>query len=135
MAFDRQKLTELVRSLGESRIFEIVEAFYRRMHQDAMVGFFFDAALAQKQGDPSENLRHIARQQALFILKVAGVSQAFQGHPPHSAHLRLPPILSGHFDRRLVLLGEVLREQKLKPEQVETWVSFEESFREMVVSN
>jgi truncated hemoglobin YjbI len=122
---DRNQLKILVESIGgEPDLQRILLAFYSRMKSDPMIGYFFE-------GKP---IAEIAAKQGEFILMAAGVLQKFEGRGPATAHTNLPPIYEGHFDRRLVLLREILLTEGLTPAQIETWVQFEESFRSMVVS-
>lgn len=119
-----QELHDLVTTIGgEESVRSILASFYQKMSQDILVGFFFDG----------KDLDHIAKQQGDFILNAAGVIPAFQGKGPASAHLNMPPILTGHFDRRLVLLKETFQEHQVPESAQATWLRFEESFREMVV--
>ena len=120
----REELANLVQSLGgEGVVVSIMERFYQVLGQDLMIGFFFTG----------HDLKEIAKKQAAFFLMAAGMVQNFVGKGPASAHHALPPILSGHFDRRLVILREVLQKEGLSDSQISTWVSFEESFRAVVV--
>lgn len=109
---------------GVERLREVLHHFYARMKGDVLIGFFFDG----------RDTDAIADKQAELLLKVMGVRAEFTGMPPSQAHLKLPPILSGHFDRRLRLLEEVLRQEGLSDEDVATWVGFESAFRDVIVS-
>ena len=122
----RKELASLITHIGgAARLSIIILEFYERMSQDLMIGFFFS----------NKDLSLIASHQANFILNAAGLIPQFEGKGPTSAHLALPPILSGHFDRRLVILRETLVAVGLTQEQISKWVQFEESFRAIVVSN
>ena len=122
----RDELKTLVQDLGgPAQLEKILFRFYSKMAQDLMIGFFFEG----------KDVLEISGQQAKFILNAAGLIERFEGKGPSQAHLKMPPILSGHFDRRLVILREVLTEQGLLPLQIETWIQFEEGFRLMVVSS
>jgi truncated hemoglobin YjbI len=122
----RAELAELITSIGgESVLFSILNEFYLRMSKDLMIGFFFE----------KHDLEHIALMQGKFILNAAGLIPSFEGKGPSTAHTALPPILSGHFDRRLVILRETLSARSLGENQIETWARFEESFRAIVVSD
>lgn len=130
MADLSSRLRELFLSLGTDqdgrteRLFTILEKFYERMGKDTMLGFFF----------AGHDLKLIARKQASFLLRAMGVRQSYSGKSPSSAHLELPPILQGHFDRRIVILMEVLKQSGLPTEQISTWVAFERSFEKVIVS-
>lgn len=110
---------------GEDEFKEILRDFYQRMHQDILIGFFFE----------NKDLNHIADQQANFILNAAGLRERFEGKGPSTAHIALAPILNGHFDRRLRILEETLDAHSIPPALAQAWVQFEESFRQMVVSD
>jgi len=127
----RAQLLEIIHSLGSEpisrsvRLVSILEEFYTRMSADVMIGFFF----------AGKDLKHIANQQARFILNAAGLIPKFEGKGPATAHLELPPILPGFFDRRILILRETLVAHHLPSEIVESWISFESAFREMIVSS
>ena len=121
----RDELKEIIEGIGgESRLKEILRAFYVRMSTDILIGFFFDG----------KDLQHIADQQAHFLLNAAGLRERFEGKGPSTAHVAMPPILSGHFDRRLVILRETLAVYAIQSDLAECWVRFEESFRKVIVS-
>ena len=117
--------TAVIRQVGGEEAFRaILHDFYRRMHEDTMIGFFFDG----------KDLHHIAEQQANFILNAAGLRDRFEGKGPSTAHVALPPILPGFFDRRLRILEETLAAHGIPEPLAKQWVQFEESFRAVVVS-
>ncbi len=121
----RSALKDLIQGIGEGDFFSLVHEFYQRQHDDVMVGFFF----------AGKDLRLIAQGQFEFIRHAAGLSpQAPVRRSVASAHLNLPPILQGHFDRRLAILKELLEERGIPPVRMRTWLQFEESFRELVQS-
>ena len=95
------------------------------MKADLMVGFFFE----------NKDLDAIAGKQTEFLMRAMGATPSYQGKAPAHAHDDLPPILPGHFDRRLVLLRQTLKAENLSDPEIEAWVSFENAFREAIVSN
>lgn len=109
---------------GESRLEALLIEFYERQARDILIGFFFDG----------RDLVDIARRQKSFLLKVMGVTHHYTGKAPQNAHRSLPPILAGHFDRRLKILQELLEEKGLSPQDVQRWVELERSFRPTIVS-
>lgn len=125
----RIQLQTIIRSLGsdvESQtkaLNSILVNFYDRMSKDTMIGYFFSG----------KDLEHIAHQQGQFLLNAAGMIPKFNGKGPHSAHTNLPPIWEGHFDRRLVILRETLKAEQIPSHMIELWISFESSFRDIVV--
>jgi truncated hemoglobin YjbI len=108
---------------GEKKVGEILNDFYHRMAQDILIGYFFN----------NKDIDAVAAKQKEFLLYAVGIRQTYEGKTPTSAHLELPSILTGHFDRRLVLLQETLKSHGLNPEDIQTWIDFEEAFRNVVV--
>ena len=109
---------------GDAAIEAILRDFYARMSRDVLIGFFFDG----------KDTVVIADQQKAFLLRAMGVTPSYSGLPPARAHQALPPILRGHFDRRLRILEETLGDHGVTPEDIRIWVAFEEAFRDAVVS-
>ena len=107
---------------GEAKLAEILNAFYLTLSQDTLIGFFFDG----------KDLSAIASRQKEFLMRAMGASPSYAGKPPAAAHAALPPILAGHFDRRLRILEDVLSKHGVEAEDIRTWVTFEESFRPAV---
>lgn len=121
----RERLAVLIPEIGgEEAVSRILLRFYERMASDTMLGFFF----------AGKNLEVIASKQKEFLLRAAGQKPSYSGRPPAQAHLLLPPILPGHFDRRILLLREILAEEGLTPEQSASWTEFEELFRDAIVT-
>ena len=117
------QLKALLQSVGgELQLQTILRDFYERMSADVMLGFFFTG----------KDIQSIADQQKNFLLYAAGLNSTYSGKNPHSAHLSLPPILPGHFDRRLVILKETLRDHGLSERDIKTWINFENAFRDVV---
>jgi len=107
-----------------ARVHRILEDFYQRMASDILLDFFFTG----------KDLKAIAAKQAEFLLRAMGATPSYSGRPPAQAHLAMPPILSGHFDRRLKLLEETLRAHGLPEDAIQTWLGFENTFREVITS-
>lgn len=114
----------LVERIGEERVRAILRRFYRRLHDDALVGFFF----------AGKDLDDIAEGQLAFLQRATGATPHRPPRHPREAHRDLPPILRGHFDRRLLLLREILEEQGLAPEDVKAWLLLEQSLRGVIQS-
>lgn len=106
----------------EEGLGRIVSDFYQRMSQDVVIGFFF----------MERDLEHIAEMQKQFLMKAMGASPVYRGRLPAHAHEKLPPILKGHFDRRLILLEQTLRDHGLAEDDIKVWVEFENAFRSVV---
>jgi len=120
------RLKNLLQSIGgEDRLREILRDFYHRMSEDILIGYFFTG----------KDLNSIADRQSDFLIYAMGASTTYQGKLPTSAHLELPPILKGHFDRRLVILRQTLKDHGLRDPDIQNWIDFESAFREVVQSS
>jgi hemoglobin len=97
--------------------------FYERMAADVMLGFFFNG----------KEIRATADKQSEFFLRQVGALPSYSGKPPAQAHFQLPPILSGHFDRRLKILENLLLEKKITQPGIQAWLGFENAFRNVIV--
>jgi hemoglobin len=121
---NRPELRALFQRIGgETGLLETLNDFYQRMSQDVMIGFFFEG----------KDLGAIAAKQAEFLMKAMGVTSSYRGKAPAQAHSALPPILAGHFDRRIQILRETLRARGLNDADIRTWTTFENAFREGIV--
>lgn len=109
---------------GEAGLERILTDFYARMSRDSLIGFFFDG----------KDLVQIARMQKVFLMRAMGATPSYSGKPPAQAHRKLAPILPGHFDRRLRILEETLRDHGLGDREIAAWIAFESAFRDAVVS-
>ena len=109
---------------GETQLREILNEFYRRMSEDILIGYFFTG----------KDLHAIAEKQLEFLLVAMGIKSQYTGKSPSSAHLELPPILKGHFDRRLVILKETLKDYGLPEDLIKNWIEFENAFRNVIIS-
>jgi hemoglobin len=107
---------------GRERLRALLVVFYERLFADPMIGFFFRG----------HGLESIVDGQFGFLLWAFGAEPVRTGRHPSEAHRDLPPILRGHFDRRLVVLREVLEEHDLEPAVVDAWLRVEESMRPRV---
>ena len=122
---NREELKALIVAIGGPvKLRSLLTLFYERMAQDLMIGFFFEG----------RDLKKIVDGQTQFILMASGFIERFEGKGPSTAHVALPPILAGHFDRRLILLREVLSAEGVPEQWIALWIRFEESFRLVVVS-
>jgi truncated hemoglobin YjbI len=120
---NRTQLKGLLKKLGgEERLYTILKDFYHEMSKDILIGYFFSG----------KDVDLIAEKQMNFLLVAMGTRSTYEGKSPTSAHLELPPILSGHFDRRLTLLRQTLIKYEVDPKDIQIWIDFENAFREVV---
>ena len=93
------------------------------MSEDVLIGYFFTG----------KDTQTVADRQLEFLLVAMGVKTEYRGKIPTHAHLELPPIYTGHFDRRLVILKQTLSDEGLSEDEIQIWIEFEEAFREVIV--
>lgn len=104
---------------GPVRVRALLAAFYARLAQDPIVGFFF----------AGKDLDAIVDGQLAFLGKVSGEVPDYRGRHPAQAHLGLPPIRRGQFDRRLVVLRETLEDAGVAAADIDAWLRIERSLR------
>ncbi len=122
----KKELIELFNKIGsEEALRAILKDFYQRMATDLMIGFFFSG----------RNLDEIMEKQLSFLLRAMDAAPSYSGRPPAQAHWALPPILDGHFDRRLRILEQTLTDHGLDAQSIRVWVNFESAFRNPIVRN
>lgn len=111
----------------EDQTKKIFESFYLAQQKDVLLGFFFDRF-------SESEIFAVAHRQYDFFKHSLKIKQNTEIKSASQAHVKLAPILKGHFDRRAVLLKQTLESFKLSETVKKEWVSFEESFRKQVQS-
>jgi hemoglobin len=120
----KPELKQLYVKIGEEKGLEkMLKDFYRRMQKDVLIGFFF----------AGKDIDAIALKQKEFVMRAMGATPSYSGKPPAQAHLQLPPILEGHFDRRLKILEQTLKDHGLNENDIKVWIGFENAFRSSIV--
>ena len=109
--------------IGHAFIAKAVAEFYRRAFADVMIGHFFF----------NSDLQHITSQQITFVSAMLGGPAKYQGKPLKAAHkpFLIRPV---HFNRRQVLMREVLNDLELEPKLRDAWLAIEEQFRAVIVN-
>lgn len=124
MKLSKEELKEVFAEVGsEENLYSLLLRFYEVMSKDVLIGYFFEG----------KDLAKIAENQKNFLMRSWGLMASYHGKPPVQAHEKLPAILSGHFDRRLTLLRQILKEHGLSSRSTELWIAFETSFRKQIV--
>ncbi len=112
-------------AIGEDVVRRCVTIFYQRAFEDPIIGHFFfgldHAALVEKQ--------------FLFTAVLLGSKRHTPiNRPIGEVHLPLK-IRTAHFNRRHVLMLEVLTEEEVQPAYREAWLAREARFRPQVVGS
>jgi hemoglobin len=109
---------------GEEKLRAIVGDFVDRVMRDMMIGFFF------RQVD-KQRLTELELQ---FASGHLGGPSRYQGRPLRAAH-GPHPVMGGHFNRRLRLLDQTLRDHSV-PDDIRTaWLSHNESLRSHITKD
>ena len=88
--------------IDEALVSDLVDTFYARVRQDALLGPVFETAI----GDDWD--AHLARLKDFWSAIALG-TRRYNGRPM-PAHLRLPGLTRAHFERWLTLFRETLDE-------------------------
>jgi len=110
--------------IGAAALRRVVSDFYNRVFADVMIGFFFVG---------KDKARLIEREYELAA-RMLGGSVPYAGRPMREAHRR-HPILGGHFDRRLQILKETLKDHSIPPEATTVWVEHTQRLRSQITSD
>ena len=107
-------------------VFEnVIKEFYERAFADPIIGHFFF----------NKDHTHLIRQQTLFTLNMMGYEGfEYQGKPLKKAHSALP-LTNVHFNRRKVLLQEVLAASPVPEATRDRWLTLEEKLRPLIVNS
>lgn len=109
---------------GEAPLRAIIDDFVDRIFDDVMIGFLF--ARASRDRVKEFEYQHAAEH--------LGAPVRYEGRPIAQAHAR-HPILGGHFDRRLTLLRETLRDHGVPDDIAQRWIDYHQSMRAQVTAD
>ena len=105
------------------QIEQAITEFYKRAFSDMIIGHFF-------HGRSREEL---TAKQIDFATNMLGGPKRYTGKPLREAHrpfiLRTP-----HFNRRQVIMKDVLEELQLDPQLASQWLQLEEQLRPLIVN-
>jgi hemoglobin len=113
---------ELFAKIGADKLREVITDFYSRIFGDVMIGFMFEGKNRQHLIDREWEL-------AAALLGAPGVK--YTGRPMRPAHAQ-HTIFGGHFERRLQLLKETLRDHAIDPEVQKVWIDHTLSLRSQI---
>jgi truncated hemoglobin YjbI len=115
---------ELFAKIGEDKLRAVITDFYSRVFGDIMIGFLFE-------GKPRQ---HLIDREYEFTANLLGADVKYTGRPLRTAHAQ-SPILGGHFERRLQILRETLRDHAVDPEVAQTWIDHTISLRDQITKD
>ncbi len=115
---------ELFARIGEAALREVITDFYRRLFGDVMIGFMF-------QG---KNRQHLIDREYEFTANLLGGDVKYTGRSMRTAHAQTP-IFGGHFERRLQILRDTLRDHTVDGDVQRVWIEHTQALRAQVTSD
>jgi hemoglobin len=103
----------------------VLTEFYRRIFDDVMIGFMFAGKDRARLIDKEWEL-------AAALLGAPGVK--YTGRPMPAAHAQ-HTIFGGHFERRLQILKNVMRDLAVDPEVQQVWIDHTNALRAQVTKD
>ena len=105
--------------IGAAALRAVITEFYARVFPDVMIGFMF-------RGKDRQHL--IDREYELTAALLGAPDVKYTGRPMRVAHAQ-HTIFGGHFERRLQILRETLRDHDVDPEVQRAWIEHQQSLR------
>jgi hemoglobin len=112
----------LFEKIGEAKLRAVVADFYDRVFADVMIGFMF-------QGKDKQRLIDREWEMAAKFLGAPGIE--YTGRPMRAAHAQ-HTIFGGHFERRLQILRETMRDHDIDPDVQRVWIEHTNALREQI---
>ncbi len=116
------KSSELFDAIGGDALRAVITDFYDRIFKDVMIGFMF-------QGRDRTHL--IEREWELVAALLGAPGVTYKGRPMPTAHAQ-HTIFGGHFERRLQILRETLRDHAVDPTVQQAWIDHTQSLRSQI---
>ena len=113
---------ELFEKIGGDKLREVITDFYARIFGDVMIGFMF-------QGRDRQHL--IDREWELVAALLGAPGVTYTGRPMRTAHAQ-HTIFGGHFERRLQILRETLRDHAVDPAVQKEWIDHTQALRDQI---
>jgi hemoglobin len=110
--------------IGEAKLREVLTDFYDRVFGDVMIGFLFQGKSKQ----------HLIDREYEFTANLLGADVRYTGRPMRTAHAQ-SPIFGGHFERRLQILRETLRDHNVDPEVQQVWIDHSLALRRQITTD
>jgi hemoglobin len=116
------KSSELFDRIGEAQLRAVITDFYGRVIPDVMIGFMF-------RGKDRQHL--IDREYELTAALLGAPGVTYTGRPMRAAHAQ-HTIFGGHFERRLQILRETLRDHRVDPDVQAAWIDHQLALRAQI---
>ena len=104
--------TDVFAQIGSDKLRSVITDFYSRLFGDLMIGFLFEG----------KNRQHLIDREYEFTAGFLGNKDVkYTGRSMRTAHAQ-SPIFGGHFERRLQILRETLRDHAVDAEVQQVWI-------------
>jgi hemoglobin len=120
----KERGPELYAAIGEPKLREVITDFYGRLFGDVMIGFLFEGKSRQ----------HLIDREVEFTAGFLGGDMKYTGRPMRTAHAA-SPIFGGHFERRLQILRETLRDHAVDADVQRVWIEHTLALRAQITSD
>ncbi len=122
-SLEKKENQSLYDQIGHAFITKAVAEFYKRAFADVMIGHFFFKS----------DINHIITQQIAFVTAMLGGPSTYQGKPLKLAHkpFLIRPV---HFNRRQVMMRDVLTDLGLAENLMDAWLAIEDQFRQVIIN-
>ncbi|MBA2544528.1 MAG: group 1 truncated hemoglobin [Deltaproteobacteria bacterium] len=115
-------MTTPFEKIGADALRSLIADFYDRVFRDVMIGFMF-------QGKDKKHL--IDREWELIAALLGAPGVKYTGRPMRTAHAQ-HTIFGGHFERRLQILREAMRDHAVDAEVQQVWIDHTQSLRAQI---
>lgn len=116
------KSSELFDRIGAPALRAVITDFYNRVFPDVMIGFMF-------RGKDKQHLIDREYELAAALLGAPGVT--YTGRPMRVAHAQ-HTIFGGHFERRLQIMRETMRDHAVDPGVQQAWLEHQLALRSQI---
>jgi hemoglobin len=110
--------------IGAEKLRAVIADFYDRVFTDVMIGFLFEGKSKQT----------LIQREYEFTAGFLGGDVKYTGRPMRVAHAQ-SPIFGGHFERRLQILRETMRDHAVDPEVQKVWLDHSYALRAQITSD
>ena len=110
--------------IGAEKLRAVIADFYDRVFTDVMIGFLFEGKSKQT----------LIQREYEFTAGFLGGDVKYTGRPMRVAHAQ-SPIFGGHFERRLQILRETMRDHAVDPDVQKVWLDHSYALREQITSD
>lgn len=108
--------------IGGDKLRAVIADFYDRVFRDVMIGFMF-------QG---KDKQHLIEREWEFAANFLGAPDVkYTGRPLRTAHAN-HTIFGGHFERRLQILREAMRDHAVDPDVQRSWIEHTNALRAQI---